>query len=80
MIGAQDDDFAGSVLKDPCHVIRAESGAVLRCCGDRGDRKPDNPEQVIDALLLEAPRDQGSAVDFAHALLLVTDFSREITH
>jgi hypothetical protein len=35
---------------------------------------------VIDALLFEAPRYQGSAVDFAHALLLVTDFSREITH
>jgi hypothetical protein len=27
---------------------------------------------VIDALLLEAPRYQGRAVDFAHAFLLVT--------
>ncbi len=34
--------------------------------GDRADRKPDDPEQVVDALLLEAPRDQGGAVDFAH--------------
>ena len=46
---------------------------LLRGCGDRGDRKPDDPEQVIDALLLEAPRYQGSAVDFAHAFLLVTE-------
>jgi hypothetical protein len=53
---------------------------LLRGCGDWGDRKPDDPEQVIDALLFEAPRYQGSAVDFAHALLLVTDFNREITH
>jgi hypothetical protein len=27
---------------------------LLRGCGDRGDRNPDNPEQVIDALLFEA--------------------------
>ena len=53
---------------------------LLRGCGDRGDRKPDDPEQVIDALPFEAPRYQGSAIDFAHALLLVTDFSRGITH
>src|SRR5262249_57568491 len=46
--------------------------AFLLCgCGDRGDRKPNYPEQVIDALLFEAPRYQGCAVDFAHALLLV---------
>src|SRR5262249_604351 len=44
---------------------------LLRGCGDRGDRKPDDPEQVIDALLFEAPRYQGRAVDFAHAFLLV---------
>ncbi len=44
---------------------------ILRGCGDRGDRKPDDPEQVIDALLFEAPRYQGRAVDFAHAFLLV---------
>ena len=35
--------------------------------GDRGDRKPDDPKQVINALLLEAPRDQGSAVHLTHA-------------
>ena len=46
---------------------------LLRRRGDRADRKPDDPEQVIDALLLEAPRDQGSAVDFAHCFLLVTE-------
>src|SRR6516164_1557773 len=44
---------------------------LLRGCGDRGDRKPDDPEQVIDALLFEAPGYQGRAVDFAHAFLLV---------
>src|SRR5262249_18388390 len=44
---------------------------LLRGCGDRGDRKPDDPEQVIDVLLFEAPRYQRSAVDFAHAFLLV---------
>ena len=43
---------------------------LLRGRGDRADRKPDDPEQVIDALLFEAPRYQGSAVDFAHAFLL----------
>jgi hypothetical protein len=46
---------------------------LLRGCRDRGDRKPDNPEQVIDALLFEAPPDQGRAVDFTHAFLLVTE-------
>src|SRR5262245_50004096 len=50
---------------------------LLRGCGDRGDRKTDDPEQVIDTLLFEAPRYQGSAIEFAHALLLVTDFSRD---
>src|SRR5262247_379141 len=44
---------------------------LLRGCGNRGDRKPDDPEQVIDALLFEAPRYQGRADDFAHAFLLV---------
>jgi hypothetical protein len=34
-------------------------------------RKADDPKQVIDALLLEAPRDQGSAIDFAHGFPLV---------
>jgi hypothetical protein len=33
---------------------------------------------MIDALLFEAPRYQGCAVDFAHAFLLVRE--REITH
>jgi hypothetical protein len=28
---------------------------------------------VIDALLFEAPRDQGSAIDFAHDFPSVTD-------
>ena len=56
-------------------VAHAEIGDafLLRGRGDRGDRKPDDPEQVIDALLFEAPRDQGSAVDFAHVFPLVTD-------
>src|SRR5262245_28132960 len=43
---------------------------LLRSRGNRGNRKPNDPEQVIDALLFEAPREQGSAVDFAHAFLL----------
>ena len=42
---------------------------LLRGGSDRGDRKPDDPEQVIDALLLEAPCYQGSAVDFTHCSL-----------
>src|SRR5262249_36021002 len=42
-------------------------------CGDRGNRKPDHSEQVIDALLFEAPRYQRSAVDFTHAFLLLAD-------
>ena len=46
---------------------------LLRGCGNRGDRKPDDPEQVIDALLFEAPRYQGRPVDFAHAFLLVSE-------
>src|SRR5581483_1280673 len=46
---------------------------LLRRRGDRGDRETDDPEKVIDALLLEAPRYQGSAVDFTHSFLLVTD-------
>ena len=46
---------------------------LLRGHGDRGDWKPDDPEQVIDALLFEAPRDQGSAIDFAHGFPSVTD-------
>src|SRR6516162_426979 len=49
---------------------------LLRGCGKRGDRKPDDPEQVIDALLFEAPRYQGRAVDFAHAFLLVFSGAR----
>src|ERR1700740_2917679 len=44
---------------------------LLRSHRNRDDRKPDDPEQVIDALLFEAPRDQGSAVDFAHGVPLV---------
>jgi hypothetical protein len=43
----------------------------LRRSGDRGDRKPHDPKQMIDALLLEAPRDQGCAIDVAHGLPLV---------
>src|SRR5262249_44356872 len=46
---------------------------LLRGCGNRGNRKPDDPEQVIDALLFEAPRYQGRAVDFAHAFLVVRE-------
>ena len=44
--------------------------------------KPDDPEQVIDALLFEAPRHQGSAVDFAHGFSPRDrlNFSREIMH
>src|SRR5262249_2943075 len=54
-------------------VAHADIGNAFLLCGygDRGDRKPNDPEQVIDALLLEAPRYQGRAVDFAHAFLLV---------
>src|SRR5262249_60031746 len=54
-------------------VAHADIGdAFLLCgCGDRGDRKPNDPEQVTDALLFEAPRYQGRAVDFAHVFLLV---------
>src|SRR5262249_11473910 len=47
---------------------------LLRGRSNRGDRKPDDPEQVVNALLFEAPRNQGSAVDFAHAFLLVTNW------
>ena len=47
------------------HADVGDAFFLRRCC-DRADRKPDNPEQVIDALLLEAPRHQGSAVDFTH--------------
>ena len=46
---------------------------LLRGCGDRGNRKTDDSEEVIDALLFEAPRYQGRTVDFAHAFLLVTE-------
>ena len=46
---------------------------LLRGRGDRADRKPDDPEHMIDALLLEAPRDQGSAIDFTHVFPLVTE-------
>ena len=65
---------AGEIAVGPCRVggallvAHAEIGDafLLRRRGDRGDGKPDDPEQVIDALLLEAPRDQGSAIDLAH--------------
>ena len=46
---------------------------LLRGCGNRGDGKPDDPEQVIDALLFQAFRYQGRPVDFAHAFLLVRE-------
>ena len=56
-------------------VAHADIGDAffLRRCGDRADRKADNPEQVIDALLLEAPGHQCSAVDFAHTFLHRTE-------
>jgi hypothetical protein len=65
---------AGEIAVGPCRiggalfVAHPEIGDafLLRRHGNRGDRKPDDPEQVMDALLLEAPRDQGSAIDFAH--------------
>ena len=50
----------------------ADAFFLRRCC-DRADREANDPEQVIDALLFEAPRHQGGAVDFAHCLLLVTE-------
>ena len=43
----------------------------LRGRGDRADREPDDAEHVINALLFEASCYQGSAVDFAHAFLLL---------
>ena len=54
-------------------VAHAEIGDafLLRRRGDRGDRKPDDPEQMIDALPLQASRDQGSAIDLAHGFPLV---------
>src|SRR5712672_2670697 len=56
-------------------VAHAEIGDafLLRGHGDRDDWKPDDPKQVIDALLFEAPRNQGSAIDFAHGFPLVID-------
>src|SRR5207244_304171 len=65
---------AGEIAVGPCRVggtllvAHADIGDafLLRSHSNRNDRKPDDPEQVIDALLLEASRDQGSAVDFAH--------------
>jgi len=42
----------------------------LRGGGDGGNWKPDHAEKVIDALLLETPRYQGSAVDFTHCFFL----------
>src|SRR5262249_29379993 len=49
-------------------VAHAEVGDafLLRSCGDGGDREADDTEQVVDALLFEAPCDQGSAVYLAH--------------
>jgi hypothetical protein len=43
---------------------------LLRRRGDRPDREPDHAEQMVDPLLLQAPRDQGGAVDFSHVFLL----------
>src|SRR5262249_6029430 len=54
----------------------------LRRHGDRGDREAYDPEQVIDPLLLEAPRDQGGAIDLAHRfpLAIYCSFGRKIMH
>jgi hypothetical protein len=49
------------------------NACLLRGCGDWADWKADDPEQVIDALLFEASRYQGRAVEFARAFLLVTE-------
>src|SRR5262245_47600867 len=54
-------------------VAHADVGnAFLLCgCGDRGDRKPDNSEQMIVALLFRVLCYRVTAVDFAHAFLLL---------
>ena len=83
--GAGDDDAGAGTAGEIAVGRRRVGGALLvahaeigdafllRGRGDRGDRKADDPEQVIDALLFEAPCDQGSAVDFAHGFPLVTE-------
>src|SRR5262249_62023646 len=66
----------GGVLR----FAHAEVGDAILWRGDsdRGNRKSDDPEEVIDALLFDAPRHQCSAVNFAHSFLLVTDrFQRQ---
>jgi len=54
-------------------VAHADIGdtLLLRGGGDGADGKPDDAKEVVYALLFEAPRDQGGAVDFAHLFLLV---------
>jgi hypothetical protein len=49
-------------------VAHAEIGDAffLRRHGNRGDRKSNDPEQVVDALLFQAARKQGRAIDLAH--------------
>ena len=65
-------------------VAHAEIGNafLLRRRRYRGDRKPDDPEQVIDALLLQAAREKRSAIDFAHGFPPYgrLNLSREIMH
>jgi hypothetical protein len=73
-----DDAGAGAALQIAIGLRRIGRGLLvahadigdaflLRGRGDRADRKPDDPEQMVDALLFEAPCHQGGAVDFAHA-------------
>ena len=78
---AGDDDAGAGAARQIAVGLRGIGGGLLvahadightfflRGRGDRADRKPDDPEQVIDPLLLEAPRDHRGAVDLSHVSL-----------
>ncbi len=51
---------AHAVISDP---------DLLRSRGDRLHRKADDPEHVINALLLQAPRHQRGAINLTHTSL-----------
>src|SRR5205085_12060435 len=80
----------GEIAVSPCRiggallVAHPEIGDafLLRRRGDRGHGNPDDPDQAIKALLFEAPRDQGSAIDFAHGFSPCdrSNVSRAIMH
>src|SRR5262249_18536981 len=82
--GAGHDDAGARAAREITVGLRGVGGGLLvahadignafllRGRGDRADRKPDDSEQMGDARLFEAPRNQRGAVDFAHGSLLVT--------